>query len=345
MSGREQVYEPSTRPSASSAPTCCGSSGRTSSRWSRRSATRTSGGRLRGRRRHRHARRPGQGAGHRRHGRHRRPRHVPAGRATGVRVMATGRGHHRHQALRPRGRDRALRHPARADPRLLRPEGRHLGQHPGRPGHRRQDRLAAAPASTATSRGSFASIDKISGAKRKENLTDHADDARSRRSSPPPSATCRSSRRRRVRRRSSPTARSCARSSALRAARPAAAARGGARRPRTRRRGRARRDGRRGQRPRRRARPSWRRWPAEPAAVGRPAAERRCAGPAASGGEVLVGEAETLAACCGVGRPAADGARLEADRAGAASPSLTRRPRRSTRSAAARARHDRRPPT
>ena len=35
---------------------------------------------------------------------------------------------------------------ARADPRLLRPEGRHLRQHPGRPGHRRQDRRRAAAA-------------------------------------------------------------------------------------------------------------------------------------------------------------------------------------------------------
>ena len=42
--------------------------------------------------------------------------------------------------------DRALRHHARADPRLLRPQGRHVGQHPGRPGHRRQDRVAAAAA-------------------------------------------------------------------------------------------------------------------------------------------------------------------------------------------------------
>ena len=30
MSGREEVYEPSTRPSAGRAPTCCASSGRTS---------------------------------------------------------------------------------------------------------------------------------------------------------------------------------------------------------------------------------------------------------------------------------------------------------------------------
>ena len=86
--------------------------------------------------------------------------------------------HHRDEDLRPRGGDRPLRHPARADPRLLRPEGRHLGQHPGRPRHRRQDRVAAAAASSATSRPCSRSVDKISGAKRKQNLTNHADDAR-----------------------------------------------------------------------------------------------------------------------------------------------------------------------
>ena len=40
------------------------------------------GGRLRGRRRHRHARHPGRGAGHGRADRHRRPRRLPAGRPT-----------------------------------------------------------------------------------------------------------------------------------------------------------------------------------------------------------------------------------------------------------------------
>ena len=60
--------------------------------------------------------------------------------------MTTSRGITDTQDLRPRGRDRALRHPAGADPRLHRPQGRHLGQHPRRPGHRRQDRRPAAPA-------------------------------------------------------------------------------------------------------------------------------------------------------------------------------------------------------
>ena len=61
----------------------------------------------------------------------------------------TGDGHlardHRDQDLRPRRGDRPLRDRARAGARLHRPEGRHLGQHPRRPGHRREDRLPAAP--------------------------------------------------------------------------------------------------------------------------------------------------------------------------------------------------------
>ena len=102
------------------------------------------GGGLRGGRRDRDARPPGARAGHRRDGRDRRPRPVPADRAG-----RAGDGHeprdHRDEDLRPRRGDRPLRHRARADPRLLRAEGRHLGQHPGRSGHRREDRLAAAP--------------------------------------------------------------------------------------------------------------------------------------------------------------------------------------------------------
>ncbi len=60
--------------------------------------------------------------------------------------------HHRDEDLRPPGRDRPLRHPARADPRLLRAEGRHLRQHPRRPRDRRQDRQRADPDATARSR-------------------------------------------------------------------------------------------------------------------------------------------------------------------------------------------------
>ena len=88
---------------------------------------------------------PGPGAPHPRDGRHRRPRRLPAGRRRRADHDHLAR-HHRHEGLRPRGRDRALRHPARADPRLHRPQGRHLGQHPRRPRHRRQDRRRAAPA-------------------------------------------------------------------------------------------------------------------------------------------------------------------------------------------------------
>ena len=87
----------------------------------------------------------GRGRGPRRDDRHRRPRHLPAGRARRPRDGHEPR-HHRDQDLRPRGGDRPLRHPAGADPRLLRPQGRHLRQHPGRAGHRRQDRLPAPPA-------------------------------------------------------------------------------------------------------------------------------------------------------------------------------------------------------
>ena len=75
----------------------------------------------------------------------RRPRRVPARRRRRADHDHEPRDH-RHQGLRHRGRDRALRHPAREDPRLHRPQGRHERQHPRRPRHRRQDRLRAAPA-------------------------------------------------------------------------------------------------------------------------------------------------------------------------------------------------------
>ena len=52
---------------------------------------------------------------------------------------------HRDEDLRPPGGDRPLRDPARADPGLLRPEGRHLRQHPRDPRDRRQDRQRADP--------------------------------------------------------------------------------------------------------------------------------------------------------------------------------------------------------
>ena len=85
---------------------------------------------------------------------------------------------HRHPRLRPRGGDRPLRDPARAGPRLHRPQGRHQRQHP------RGSRASATRPPPSCCSGSarsehvLDSIDEISGAKRKQNLTEHADDAR-----------------------------------------------------------------------------------------------------------------------------------------------------------------------
>ena len=149
-------------------------------------------------------------------GRHRRPRRLPAHRPRVARARDGDRARdHRDQALRPRGGHRALRDPARADPRLLRAQGRHLGQHPRRPGHRRQDRLAAAAALRRRSRSVLAHVDEISGAKRKENLRDHADDARDLQAAGDDPARRPGRRRpRSTRPAASPTARGCARSSA-----------------------------------------------------------------------------------------------------------------------------------
>ena len=94
-----------------------------------------------------------------------------------VRVMATGRGITDTKVYDYQRGHRPLRHRARADPRLLRPEGRHVRQHPRRPGDRRQDRVAAA-AALRRPRDGARHVDEISGAKRKQNLTEHADDAR-----------------------------------------------------------------------------------------------------------------------------------------------------------------------
>ena len=79
-------------------------------------------------------------------GRDRRPRRLPAGRRRDREDHDHLPRDHRHARVRPRGRDRPLRDPARADPRLHRPEGRHERQHPRRPGDRRQDRGRAAAA-------------------------------------------------------------------------------------------------------------------------------------------------------------------------------------------------------
>ena len=95
-----------------------------------------------------------------------------------VQVMATARGitetklYDRQAVIDRYG----LR--ARADPRLLRAEGRHLRQHPRHPRHRREDRQRADPALRRAWRGCSRTCDDIGGPKRKQNLIDHAEDAR-----------------------------------------------------------------------------------------------------------------------------------------------------------------------
>ena len=101
------------------------------------------GRRLRGRRRDRHPGAALEGGRNPGDGRLRRPRRLPArrGRDPGDDHLARG---DRHPHLRPRRRRRALRDPARAGARPDRAQGRHLRQHPRRPGDRRQDRRPAA---------------------------------------------------------------------------------------------------------------------------------------------------------------------------------------------------------
>ena len=84
-------------------------------------------------------------------GRVRRPRRLPGGRRRGSGDDHVAR-RHRHQGLRPRGGDRALRRPARAGAGPDRAQGRHLRQHPRGSGDRRQDRRPAPAASSARSR-------------------------------------------------------------------------------------------------------------------------------------------------------------------------------------------------
>ena len=141
-----------------------------------------------------------------------RPGHLPADRG---RREGDGHGarHHGHEDLRQRGRGGPLRHPAGADPRLLRPEGRHLGQHPGRAGHRRQDRRAAAPAvRRPRDRAREHRPDlRAPSARRTSSTTPTTRACRS--CWPPRSATCRSTSRTSTDRScASPTARACARS-------------------------------------------------------------------------------------------------------------------------------------
>ena len=257
---------------------------------------------------------------------------------------------HRHQDLRPRCGDRPLRHPAGADPRLLRAEGRHLGQHPRRPRASATRPPPSCSSDSATWRRVLASVDEISGAKRKENLTNHAEDARI--SQAAGHLDPRRAGRRRPRRLARARARPLAPARDLprvRAARPAAAPRGGA--------------GRRATRPRRRIEPSatahgprargragragrrstasWRRWRRSARSRTRTSCRAwprrsRCASPPTPAatrcwsGEARRTSAEVLA---GWGEQARGGARLEdASRVGRSDPS--------SGAAAARARHD-----
>ena len=94
---------------------------------------------LGGRRRDRHARHPRRRGRDQDDGRLHRPRRLPALLAE-HRADDDAAGRRRRQRLHARARRAALRRPARPGARLHRPQGRHVGQHPGRPRNRRQDR-------------------------------------------------------------------------------------------------------------------------------------------------------------------------------------------------------------
>ena len=70
----------------------------------------------------------------------------------GIRVMATSRGITETKVYDRQAVIDRYGIPPELDPRLLRPEGRHVGQHPGRPGDRRQDGVATCCSGSATSR-------------------------------------------------------------------------------------------------------------------------------------------------------------------------------------------------
>ena len=97
---------------------------------------------LGGRRRDRHARDAGRRGGDQDDRRLDRPRRVPA-RHGERRADDDPARRLRRQRLHARPRRGALRDPARPGAGLHRAQGRHLGQHPGRSGDRRQDRGAA----------------------------------------------------------------------------------------------------------------------------------------------------------------------------------------------------------
>ena len=102
----------------------------------------------------------------------------------------------------------------RADPRLLRAEGRHLRQHPGRPRHRRQDGERADPEVRLARGGARARRRDRAAPSAKQNLVEHAQDARISKQLATVRRDVAGRLRRRARRpRASPTARACARCS------------------------------------------------------------------------------------------------------------------------------------
>ena len=222
---------------------------------------------------------------------------------------------HRHARLRPRGRDRALRHPAGAGARLHRAEGRHLRQHP-----RRSRASATRPPPSCCS---------STGRSRRCSPTSTRSPARSARRTCARTPSWRASRRSsrpckrdidagidvtRGRRPSRPTARGCARCSRdfelrdpLRRLEEALGRGGrGAAGARARASSRHRRAPASLGRSRRRCRTARRRLPPR-------ARTASCAGPRLAAAEVLLGRGrEPRRAADGVGRAAADRARLEA---------------------------------
>ena len=83
----------------------------------------------------------------------------------------------RRPGLHARARLGALRRPARPDPGLHRPQGRHVRQHPRRPRDRRQDRRPADRPVRLARGGDRARRRAVAGA-RAGNITEHADQAR-----------------------------------------------------------------------------------------------------------------------------------------------------------------------
>ena len=95
----------------------------------------------------------------------------------GVRIMTTSRGITDTKVYDREGVIDRYGIPPELVPDFIGLKGDTSRQHPRRPGHRRQDRRRAA-AAFGDLEGVLASVDQISGAKRKQNLTEHADDAR-----------------------------------------------------------------------------------------------------------------------------------------------------------------------